>query len=56
MVDPSSDGAAATPNLPALIAAVVVSIESDEKMLGQEVAFSDASSRVKQKDNFWLGL
>ena len=31
LVDPSSDGGAATPNLPALIAAVVTSIESDEK-------------------------
>ena len=35
---------------------IAESIESDEKMLGQEVAFSDASSRVKQKDNFLLGL
>ena len=32
------------------------SIESEEKMPGWAVAFSGASSRVKQKDNFLLGL
>ena len=31
VVEPCLAGGAATPNLPALIAAVVVSIESDEK-------------------------
>ena len=56
LVDPSPDGGAATPNLPALIAAVAVSIESDEKMPGWAVAFSGTSSRMKYKDNFWLGL